>query len=113
MRFLAFVLRSVGCLVLAMGVILAVGDAARSLAAGQVRLMTIADATMILERVSSPDTAEPVPAGGAFVGGTRGDLSGLLGQQPASVVLGLAGIVLMAAGRAPRQRTNGASNRRP
>ncbi len=110
MRFVAGCLRLIGFLLLAAGTVLAVGDVARSLASNNVRLMSISQ-TMALAGLSTPFDAPP-QAGATFTGATPGTLKGEIGRQPASVVAGLAGIVFLAAGRAPASRRSGASARK-
>jgi len=109
LRFLAWCLRAAGLLILAAGVVLAVGDIARSLASGSVRLMAISE-TLSIAGWDTP-LASP-PNGPAFTGGDRGRLLTEIGRQPASVVLGIAGIVFLAAGRAPRAARSGEPTRR-
>ncbi len=110
LRFLAWCLRAVGLLILAAGAVLAVGDAARSLASNSVRLMTISE-TLALTGLSTPLTP-PASADPVFTGGDRGRLVTEIGRQPASVVLGIAGLVFLAAGRAPRAARTGEPTRR-
>ncbi|ALN71932.1 hypothetical protein [Aureimonas sp. AU20] len=109
MRFLAWCLRAAGLLILAAGVVLAVGDIARSLASSHVRLMSISE-TLAVAGWNTP--IESPPSGSAFTGGDRGRLMTEIGRQPASVVLGIAGIVFLAAGRAPRAARSGEPTRR-
>lgn len=103
MRLIAWTLRLLGCLALAVGVVLAVGDAARSIAANRVTLLSI-DQTIALAKPAEDDAeAEPAPAAsGAFgAGDEAAPLRAVVGLQPASVVAGLAGLVLIALGRPP------------
>lgn len=105
MRFLAWCLRTLGVLVLAAGAVLAVGDVARSLASGNVRLLSISE-TMALTGLNGAAAEQP-RADPVFTGGDRGRLVAELGRQPASIVLGLVGIAFIAAGSAPRARRPG------
>ncbi|MBB3952700.1 hypothetical protein [Aureimonas jatrophae] len=101
MRLVAWTLRLLGCLVLAVGVVLAVGDAARSIAADRLTLLSI-DETLAMAMPANPAeaaTAGPA-ASGVFGAASEGaPLSAVLGLQPASVVAGLAGLLLIALGR--------------
>ncbi|WP_040408369.1 hypothetical protein [Aureimonas ureilytica] len=110
MRFLAWCLRALGLLILAAGAVLAVGDAARSLASNSVRLMTISE-TLALAGWNTP-LAQPTSANPVFTGGERAQLMTEIGRQPACVVLGIAGFVFLAAGRAPRAARSGDPTRR-
>ena len=110
MRFLAWCLRALGLLILAAGAVLAVGDAARSLASNSVRLMTISE-TLALANLNTP-LAQPTSANPVFTGGEQAQLMTEIGRQPACVVLGIAGFVFLAAGRAPRAARSGDPTRR-
>ncbi|WP_182086097.1 hypothetical protein [Aureimonas sp. ME7] len=104
MRLIAWALRLIGCLVLAIGTIFAVGDIARSLASNRTVLMTIEEAAQTIG-MPLPSNGPPAQAAsGVFASDGRGaTLNGALGRQPASVVFGMAGIVLLALGRPGRR----------
>jgi len=106
MKMVAWMLRVVGCLVLAAGTVLAVGDVARSLASDRVRLMTIGEAVRVagLGPASAEDgQADPARAGVFATDGRGADPMAVLAIQPASVVLGAAGIALLFIGRSGRR----------
>ncbi len=114
MRLIAWTLRLLGCVVLAFGVVLAVGDIARSIAADRVALLSI-DET--LEMAHAPD--EPVAdasaptSSGVFAGQQdEAPLRAVVGAQPASVVMGLLGLVLIALGRPARRDRSSFAPRR-
>ncbi|WP_062018046.1 hypothetical protein [Aureimonas sp. AU4] len=101
MRLVAWALRLLGCFVLAAGVVLAVGDVARSIAADRVMLLSIDDALAMALPAGDAELSQPGPAASGVFGG-GGDtapLRAVVGLQPASVVAGLAGLVLIALGR--------------
>jgi len=106
MRFVSSILRLLGLVLLASGTVLAVGDIARSLAAEQVALMSIGEARALAMPEENPAAQVGVSnaaAAGVFATDGRGArFSSVVDQQPASVVLGLGGIVLLVLGRRPR-----------
>ncbi len=105
MRLIAWTLRLLGCLVLAAGVVLAVGDIARSIAADRITLLSIDDTLDMAMPADQVEAAAPEPAAsGVFAAGGDAPLRAVVGLQPASVVAGLAGLVLIALGR-PRSRS--------
>ncbi|WP_156419353.1 hypothetical protein, partial [Aureimonas sp. AU12] len=94
MRWIAGLLRLLGCIVLAATTVLAVGDVARSLASDRMRLMTIGEAVTVAGFGPSPEAAAAPAASEAGVfaaDGRRADPLAVVALQPASVVLGLGG----------------------
>lgn len=91
---LGFVLRLLGCVALAAGVAVAIGDIARTLGADEMRLSSIAQVLSLL----SADDGGPGLAASLEGLGAVGTL--ILGW-PASPALAVFGIVLLIAGRRP------------
>ncbi|WP_279480070.1 hypothetical protein [Aureimonas sp. SK2] len=105
MRLLAWAMRVVGCVLLAAATALAVGDIARSLASGATVLMPLEEAARTAG-LSLFDTAAAgaAQASGVFAAAGRGaSLAGQIGRQPASIVLGLVGVLFLFLGRPPRR----------
>ncbi|MBB3935899.1 hypothetical protein [Aureimonas phyllosphaerae] len=106
MRLLAWVVRVAGCLILAAATALAVGDIARSLASGATTLMPLETAARMAGLTVFDAASNAVAASGVFASEGRGaSLATEIGRQPASIVLGLAGVILLAVGRPPRRVT--------
>ncbi|WP_416358251.1 hypothetical protein ACLNGM_10225 [Aureimonas phyllosphaerae] len=106
MRLLAWVVRVAGCLILAAATALAVGDIARSLASGATTLMPLETAARMAGLTVFDAASNAVAASGVFASEGRGaSLATEIGRQPASIVLGLAGVLLLAVGRPPRRVT--------
>ncbi len=104
MRLLAWTLRIVGCVLLAAATALAVGDIARSLASGATVLMPLESAARAAGLTLFDATSAAASASGVFAAEGRGaSLAGEIGRQPASIVLGLAGILFLFVGRPPRR----------
>ncbi|RIY00280.1 hypothetical protein D3218_13470 [Aureimonas flava] len=106
MRLLAWIVRVAGCLLLAAATALAVGDIARSIASGATALMPLEAAARSVGLTLFDAAAGTVSASGVFAAEGRGaSLASEIGRQPASVVLGLAGILFLFVGRPPRRAT--------
>lgn len=108
MRLLSWLLRCAGLLLLAAGTVLAVGDIARSVASSRTELMTVGEARALAGSLrpaagAPPASLDPRSAGVFATDGRGARLSAVLDTQPASVVLGLGGAVLLLLGRRPRR----------
>ncbi|WP_061930256.1 hypothetical protein [Aureimonas sp. AU22] len=104
MRLLAWLVRIAGCLLLAAATALAVGDIARSLASGTTMLMPLEAAARTVGLGLFDAATGTASASGVFAAEGRGaTLASEIGRQPASIVIGLAGILFLFVGRPPRR----------
>ncbi len=83
---------------------LAVGDIARSMASGSAALMPLATAARTVGLTLFDTAADAATISGVFASTGRGaGVASEIGRQPASIVLGLAGILFLFIGRPPRR----------
>ncbi|MEF2551872.1 hypothetical protein VQ042_10955 [Aurantimonas sp. A2-1-M11] len=87
-------LRLIGTMCLAICVVFAVGDIARSLAAETTRLLTVSEALILIgaSLPTAPDSA------------TLAVVTSEVGRWPVAITTGVAGLVLLVLGRTPRSR---------
>lgn len=90
-----FLVRLIGSLLLAIAVVFAVGDIARSLADEMTRLVSVAEALAMMDIGFDPS---------GFDSATASTIAAEIGRWPVSITAGIAGVVLLVAGRERKAR---------